>query len=75
MGWGIGVSAGPLYCSKRLGGRRRSSSDGSGWGAALVVLILLGLAIKFWYVVVPAVAVMVGLWLIGKRGEADGPKS
>lgn len=69
MAWGIGVSAGPLYYSKRLGGCRRDSSSGSA-GALLLGVVLLALVIKFfWFIVAAAVIAVAGLWLIGWWGQ------
>ena len=62
MGWGIGVGVGPLYWAKSLGGPRPGGSGGCG---ALLGLVILGLAIKYWYVV--TLVVICALWLAADR--------
>jgi hypothetical protein len=56
----VGARAGPV--SVYGGGRRhrrKKSSGGSGIGAILLVLILLGLAIEYWYVALPILALFI----------------
>lgn len=81
MGWGIGVGVGPLYYSKRLGGRRRSGAGDAGGAAGcvllFVLLVALILVIKYW-VAAAILGVVLGVsWAMGRRRQrrASQPNS
>jgi hypothetical protein len=75
MGWGIGVGVGPLYYSKRLGGkRRRGGGSGDPGGAAgcvllFVLLVALILVIKYWVAVAIFGAILGASWLTSQRRQ------
>jgi hypothetical protein len=73
----VGVRAGPVSWSGGGGrGRKPSkkSSDGQGCGALLVIVLglaVIGLAIKYWYIAVPVLAIAGGATLWGRKLARD----